>query len=105
MLKKLVPPSTRVTCLGIVVDTVEFSTSIPVEKLQIIKNMCNQWSDKSISTKKNYNHCWVHCYMQERKIIKITKEFKQDLNWFRKFLVVYNMVFLSSIVLQVNLLT
>ena len=25
-----------------------------------------------------------------KKNIKITKEFKQDLNWFRKFVVVYN---------------
>ena len=25
-----------------------------------------------------------------KKIIKITKECKQDLNWFRKFLVIYN---------------
>ena len=30
--KKLVPPSTRVTCLGIQVDTENFSVSIPAGK-------------------------------------------------------------------------
>ena len=29
---KLVPPSTQVTCLGIVVNTVDFTISIPSEK-------------------------------------------------------------------------
>ena len=31
--KKSGPPSTRVTCLGIQVDTVELAVSIPAEKL------------------------------------------------------------------------
>ena len=110
--KKLVPPSTRVTCLGIVVDTVEFSTSIPVEKLQVIKDMCNQWGTKAICTRKELQSLLgsllyvAKCVKYARfflnrmlallhgntgsKIIKITKEFKQDLNWFQRFLLVYN---------------
>ena len=31
--KKLVPPATQVTCLGIVVNMEDFSVSIPAEKL------------------------------------------------------------------------
>ena len=34
--KKLVPPSTQVVCLGILVDTVHQSISIPSEKLDTI---------------------------------------------------------------------
>ena len=32
--KKLVPSSTKVTCLGIVIDSIDLSVSIAVEKLQ-----------------------------------------------------------------------
>ena len=49
--KKLVPPSTRVTCLGIQVDTENLSISIPAEKLQTIKCMCKNWVQKSFRTK------------------------------------------------------
>ena len=37
--KKFVVTSTQVTCLGIVVDTVAISMSIPADKLQAIKNL------------------------------------------------------------------
>ena len=50
--KKLVAPSTRVTCLGIVVDTMALSVSIPAEKLSVIKILCSQWTGKEICTKK-----------------------------------------------------
>ena len=108
------PPSTRVTCLGIVVDRVEFSTSVPVKKLQVIKDMCNQWGTKAICTRKELQSVLgsllyvAKCVKYARfflnrmlalllgntgsKIIKITKEFKQDLNWFQRFLLVYNAV-------------
>ena len=35
--KKLVPPSTQVVCLGILVDTVQCTVSIPPDKLHSIK--------------------------------------------------------------------
>ena len=40
--KKLVPPSTKVTCLGIENDTVAGSVSIPEEKLQKISEMVHE---------------------------------------------------------------
>ena len=61
--KKLVPPSTQVVCLGILVDTKTLTVSIPPEKLQVIKQMCSQWSGKIGVPKKNCNHCLVHCSM------------------------------------------
>ena len=53
--KKLVPPSTQVTCLGILVDTVDLSVSIPVEKLQLLKDTCKQWSISTHVPKENYS--------------------------------------------------
>ena len=50
--KKLVPPSTQVVCLGILVDTVDFSVSIPEEKLQLLKDTCKKWSSKRTCTKR-----------------------------------------------------
>ena len=50
--KKLVPPSTKVVCLDILVDTVDLSVSIPAEKLQTIKYMCKNWVHKSFCTKR-----------------------------------------------------
>ena len=56
--KKLVPPSTQVMCLGILVDTETFTISIPPEKLQVIKQMCLQWSTKNFCTKKAPISTW-----------------------------------------------
>ena len=44
--KKLCPPSTNVTCLGIQFDTENHIMSIPVDRLQEIISMCLEWSDK-----------------------------------------------------------
>ena len=46
-LEKLVEPTTKVTCLGVEVDTKEFTISVPSEKLTNILDMCQNWSDKS----------------------------------------------------------
>ena len=100
--KKLVPPSTRVTCLGIVIDTIEFTVSIPPEKLQVVKNLCHQWSTKQNCTKRELQSLLgsllyvAKCVKYARyflnrmlnllrdnvhvKFITITEEFKRDLN-------------------------
>ena len=49
---KLIPPNTQVTCLGILVDTVTRTISIPPENLEEIQNMCTQWTFKSTCTKR-----------------------------------------------------
>ena len=50
--KKLVPPSTKVVCLGILVDTVDLSVSVPEEKLQLLKDTCIKWSSKHVGNKR-----------------------------------------------------
>ena len=49
--KKLVPPTTSVTCLGILIDTVHRTISIPPAKLQDIINMCKNWATKTFCSK------------------------------------------------------
>ena len=110
--KKLVPPSTRVTCLGIVVDTVALSVSIPAEKLAVIKNVCSEWASKQICTKKELQSllglllyvakCIKYArYFLNRMLmllrdnthcsrIRLTEDFKKDLRWFNTFLPVFN---------------
>ena len=48
---KLVLPSTCVTYLGIQVDTIHRTISIPDEKLQDIKSLCRSWTGKRNCTK------------------------------------------------------
>ena len=45
--KKLVPPSTVVTCLGVQIDMVQGTISVPPEKLTKIMQMCFTWESKN----------------------------------------------------------
>ena len=50
--KKLVPPSTQVVCLGVLIDTERGSISIPDEKLTQICDTVKQWQGKRVCTKR-----------------------------------------------------
>ena len=50
--KKLVAPSTQVTCLGVLIDTVKGTVSIPPEKLDQINSTVRQWLTKSVVSKR-----------------------------------------------------
>ena len=50
--KKLVPPSTQVVCLGILIDTEKGTVSIPPEKLHQVTDMVNEWLAKETCTKR-----------------------------------------------------
>ena len=49
--KKLHPPDTKVICLGILIDTIHKTMSIPTDKLAQVMQVCAEWSDKRICTK------------------------------------------------------
>ena len=49
--KKLVEPTTKVVCLGILIDTVQGTVSIPPEKLEAIKEMIRDWRGRKLCTK------------------------------------------------------
>ena len=50
-MKKLVPPSTAVTCLGISVDSVQKTISIPSDKLAEIIQLCADWNSETYCSK------------------------------------------------------
>ena len=52
-MKKLVAPSTSVTCLGIQIDTVKRTLSLPEGKLQEIVDLCKNWASKTYCSKKD----------------------------------------------------
>ena len=109
---KLVPPSTCVTCLGIQVDTVNKTLSIPQEKLQEIKTVCKAWTHKKVVTKQQYQSLLgsllyiTKCIKPARIFLNrmlqvlrahhnshrftLQSEFFQDLCWFNTFLDQYN---------------
>ena len=47
--KKLVPPSTCVTCLGVMIDTVKGSIAIPPEKLTTILSEVHHWLHRDVA--------------------------------------------------------
>ena len=71
-LKKLVPPSTSVVCLGIPVDSITKIVSIPKDKLLEIVQLCSKWSTKTYCGKQD-----LRDNVQSRKIL-ITPEFRKD---------------------------
>ena len=111
-MKKLVPPSTVVTCLGIQIDTVKRTLSIPEGKLQEIINLCKNWVSKTYCSKKDLQSLLgsllyiTKCVAPARAFLNrmllllrqnthvskilLTQDFFHDLAWFNNFLQVYN---------------
>ena len=99
--EKLVPPNKSVTCLGIQIDTVARTISIPSGKLQEIVKLCASWSSKNYCSKKDLqsllgsllyiskcdppSRCFLNCMLallrENTRISKIllTQSFFQDL--------------------------
>ena len=110
--QKLVPPSTSVTCLGILINSIQKTISIPPEKLAEITHLCIQWSTKTYCSKRDLqsllgsllyvSKCVKHSRFFLNRMLKllrdnhdttkilITPEFKKDLAWFNCFLSHYN---------------
>ena len=109
---KLVSPSTSVVCLGIQVNTVAHTLSIPDEKLAEIKQLCEQWVHKKNCTKNQLQSLLgsllyiTRCVRPARNFLNrmlqilrdnvhtnfivLSHQFFQDLNWFRVFLHQFN---------------
>ena len=110
--KKLVSPSTRVTCLGVLIDTDAGTISIPPEKLTQISETVHQWLEKRSCTRRQLQSLlglllYIHKCVKPARIflnrmlellraahgsnfISLTSEFRRDLQWFAKFLPSYN---------------
>ena len=109
---KLVAPTTKCICLGIEVDTVNSTLSIPQQKLMEILTVCQQWENKTQCTRRdlqsllgsllyiakcvrysrNFLNRMLDLLRQTHKetTINLTPEFIRDLAWFLKFAPKFN---------------
>ena len=110
--KKLVPPATSVICLGVEINTVAGSISIPAEKLCQISNTVKDWKNKKTCSKRQLQSLLGHLlyidkcvrparYFLNRMLqtlrsnydnasIQLDADFHRDLRWLEKFLPMYN---------------
>ena len=110
--KKLVAPSTQVTCLGVMIDTIARTFAISPEKLEQINSTVRSWLGKSIISKRQLQSIlglllYVYKCVKPARVflnrmlellrsshatqrITLTSEFKRNLNWFATFLPKYN---------------
>ena len=111
-MKKVVTPATKVTCLGVEIDVENFTVSVTEEKLHDIIQICELWSVKTHCTKKELQSLLgkllyiTKCVKPSRfflnrmlellrsankqEKITLSREFKQDLNWFQEFVPKFN---------------
>ena len=109
---KLVKPSTCVNCLGILVNTENFTLSVPPKKLQEILLMCQTWRQKVTCTKCQLQSLLgsllfiTKCVrssrfflnrlldvlrsIQNKDQVVLSQEAQRDINWFQKFLPTFN---------------
>ena len=110
--KKLIPPTTWAVCLSVVEDTVGGTLAIPQKKLDNIKNLVQEWDKKTSCTKRQLQSLlgsllYIHKCVRLARIflnrmlellrqahgqnhIKLSIEFRRDLQWFKRFLPHYN---------------
>ena len=110
--KKLVPPSTKATCLGIQIDPEKCTVAIPQGKLCQISDMVEEWCQAKFCSRRQLqsllgNLLYVQKCVKPSRIflnrmleflrqnydknsVTLTQDFKRDLRWFHKFLATYN---------------
>ena len=108
---KLTPPTTRIICLGIEIDSVKASMSIPENKLEEILLACKNFKKLTQFTKKQlqsllgslmFIHKVVHPARyfvnrlletlrgMDRERIPMSEPVQRDINWFLKFVKSFN---------------
>ena len=110
--EKKVKPATKVTCLGVDIDTEQFTVSIPPGKSAEILTECRAWVNKQECTKRQlqsllgkllyitkcvrlsrpFLNRMLHLLRSSDKQTKITltTDFRRDLNWFLEFIPKFN---------------
>ena len=110
--KKLCPPSTKAVCLGVEIDTVTRTISVPQEKLQRIHHMVDAWGNRRFCSVCQLQSLLGHLmYIQkcvkpsryfvnrildllrsnyDAHSITLTQDSTRDIRWFQKFLSQYN---------------
>ena len=110
--RKLVPPDTVAVCLGVEINTIKSTVSIPVDKLTQVVTLVNEWLPKTSCSRRQLqsllgNLLYIHKCVKPARIfvnrmldllrahydastITLTPDFHRDLRWFAKFLTKYN---------------
>ena len=110
--KKLIYPTTKAVCLGVKIDTENFTISVPEEKLQDSQITCRQWKGRNHCNKRDLQSLLgkllyiTKCVRSSRPFLNrmlqvlrqadkhtkvvLTEEFHRDLCWFQKFLPLFN---------------
>ena len=111
--EKASPPATRMTFLGLQVDSILFTLTIPQEKLLEIREECGRWKEKAMATLKEVqtlagllnfaSRCVKSGRVYLSRILNFLREFKgknqarvvpietkQDIDWWYEFIVVFN---------------
>ena len=105
---KLFPPSEKVPCLGILINIITGTLSIPDDKLHQINQKCLSWGSKNKATKKQLQSLvgsliYIHKCVKPARLfvnrilavlkmapdkgyINLTQEFNKDIAWFNAFL-------------------
>ena len=115
--KKLVPPTTTVTCLGVQINTIDGTISVPPDKLRKIIELCFSWESKTRVRKRDLQSLLgslmhiTKCVKSSRPFlnrmlqnlreadsdhVELSAEFYRDLHWFQKFLPHFNGVCLYN---------
>ena len=107
---KLTPPTTNINCLGIEVDSIKATLSIPSENLKEIVTECQQFKDKKSFTRKQLQSLlgklmFIHKVVKPARIFvnrllqglrsmdnkcDMTPEVSKDINWFCQLLNKFN---------------
>ena len=110
--KKLVAPTTKAICMGVEIDTIRRTISIPEEKLAKIQDMVSEWTSKHFCSMRQLQSLLGHLmYIQkcvkpsrffvnrmldllrrnyDASSITLDHDFKRELRWFQCFLGQYN---------------
>ena len=109
---KACPPSTIQTVLGIVINTVDGTLSVPADRMEEILSLVGEWQEKSSTSKVDLQSLIgklqyvTKCVLQSRvfmnrlletlrtikdkKSIRLSNSFQKDLKWWSLFMDTYN---------------
>ena len=108
---KLVSPTNKCNCLGIIIDTKECTLSVPPDKLQEVLTKCKAMYRSSVISLKNLQSLlgslmFIHKCVKNTRVfinrlldtlrncdtnqITITSDMRRDLTWLQTFLPIFN---------------
>lgn len=113
-LNKCAEPTTVLTWLGFLIDSIKMEVSIPPQKLKEVLVECDRWMNRSKASRTmiqslfgklmHISHCIIaarkftaritatlsHMHKENQTWTTISSDFKQDVDWFREFAVASN---------------